>query len=220
MRSDVAPRRQHWDQVYASRRPTEVSWFQASPRVSLELIGDVAPDQHAPVVDVGGGASRLAGRLLGLGFSDVSVVDVSAEALVAARAELGADADRVTWIEADVASWHPTRRYDVWHDRAVFHFLVDHEQQRRYVEVAASAVTAGGHLVVGTFAPDGPEQCSGLPTARHDATSLAERFSPGFELVRSCREEHLTPAGVRQPFTWVVLRATDRGGVAAHPSSG
>lgn len=193
---------EHWDAVYRSKSAADVSWYQPEPAVSLRLV-TAAAGTSAAVLDVGAGASTLADELVAAGFVDVTVLDVSAEALARARARLD---DRVEVVVADLLAWTPPRQYDVWHDRAVLHFLVAPEQQQRYVETAAAAVRPGGALVVGVFALDGPEQCSGLPTERYDAERLQQLFAPYFALVHSEPEVHTTPAGVAQSFTWAVLR--------------
>nr|WP_277602239.1 class I SAM-dependent methyltransferase [Nocardioides sp. KC13] len=154
------------------------------------------------VIDVGAGASNLADVLVSAGY-DVTVLDISSNALAQVRERLGRQA---AYVLADVLSWTPAASYDVWHDRAVFHFLTDPDDQARYVDLAATAVGTGGGLVMGTFAPAGPESCSGLPTARHDAGSLARLFAESFTLEHSETEEHVTPWGAVQPFTWAVLR--------------
>jgi trans-aconitate methyltransferase len=194
----------HWNEVYGTRAPDEVSWYQRDPAVSLRLIESHArPD--AAVVDVGAGASLLADRLLARGYRDLTLVDVARAALDRVAARLGPVAG-VEYVECDVRAWRPARRYDLWHDRAVFHFLVDSADQRRYVEVAAAALRPGGAVVLGTFAEDGPTHCSGLAVARYGAGPLAALFAPDFALEASEREVHHTPAGAVQPFTWVVLR--------------
>jgi SAM-dependent methyltransferase len=192
----------HWDEVYRSKPVDTVSWHQDKPAVSLRLVTSAGSPCSA-VVDVGAGAATLADELLAAGWTDLTVLDVSAEALALVRERLD---DAVQTVTTDVLSWTPERRYDVWHDRAVLHFLVDPEQQRRYVDVAAAAVPAGGALVIGVFAPDGPTQCSGLPTERYDAQRLERLFAPRFALVHSESEIHTTPAGAPQSFTWAVLR--------------
>ena len=199
-------RRAHWERVFAERAPADVSWFEAAPRPSLELIDALGVGPGAGVVDVGGGASRLAAALVARGFSDVTVLDLCARALEASHEEVGAAPPGVAWIRADVLEWTPARTFDLWHDRAVFHFMAEPEARRRYVAVALAAVRPGGHLVVGTFASDGPERCSGLPVARYDARSLAAEFGEAFALVEARRDEHRTPRGVIQPFTWIALR--------------
>jgi SAM-dependent methyltransferase len=196
------PASTHWDAVYRSKPVETVSWYQDKPAVSLRLITSAGTERSA-VVDVGAGASTLADELVAAGWEDVTVLDVSTEALALVRERLD---DRVQAVVADLLSWVPERQYDVWHDRAVLHFLVEPEQRRRYVEVAAAAVRPGGALVIGVFAPDGPTQCSGLPTERYDARRLERLFGPRFALVHSEPEVHTTPAGAQQSFTWVVLR--------------
>ncbi|HVA59406.1 MAG TPA: class I SAM-dependent methyltransferase [Mycobacteriales bacterium] len=196
---------EHWESVYGSRALDELSWFQASPAVSLRLLQQAAP-QTGSVIDVGAGASTLADLLVEAGWADVTVLDVSASALSAVRARLGPRADRVSFVAADLLSWQPRRSYDVWHDRAVFHFLVAPADQARYVALAGRAVATGGALVLGSFAADGPTRCSGLPITRYDPETLADAFAPAFRLEHAEREEHVTPGGSIQPFSWVVLR--------------
>lgn len=198
----------HWDDVYATRAVDEVSWFQSEPTTSLELIDARDLDRRDGVVDVGGGASTLVDRLLDRGWSDVTVLDVSERALEVARQRLGDRAAQVGWIVADVRRWLPGRTFRLWHDRAVFHFLTSAGDRQAYVRTAADAVEVGGWLVVATFALDGPESCSGLSVRRHDAQTLARALAPAFEAVSSRREVHVTPAGVQQPFTWLVARRT------------
>ena len=196
---------EHWDLVYATKEITEVGWFQADPAVSMRLLSELVPSTSS-VIDVGAGASGLVDVLLDAGFLDVTVLDVSDEALAVVRDRLAERASAVSFVEADVRSWAPPRQWHVWHDRAVFHFLVDPHDQARYVTTAGRAIASGGVAVIGCFAPDGPEQCSGLPTARYDAEALAERFGDAFRLERSLREVHTTPEGTEQAFTWAVLR--------------
>jgi 2-polyprenyl-3-methyl-5-hydroxy-6-metoxy-1,4-benzoquinol methylase len=162
---------------------------------------------EASVLDVGAGASRLVDALLKQGFTDLTALDVADEGLALARARLGAAADRVRWITADLLTWEPGRTFDVWHDRAVFHFLTEPTARGRYRGLLAAAVPAGGTVIVATFAEDGPAQCSGLDVCRYDPASLHAELGPSFDLVTSRRQEHVTPWGAVQPFTWVVLRA-------------
>ncbi len=197
--------RRHWEHVYATGGARGVSWFQPLPETSLALIAELGTPTDAAIIDVGGGASRLAGRLLAIGFSDVTVLDLSARSLEVARSELGARAAQVLWIEQDVLNWIPQRQYDLWHDRALFHFLVDPAHRKRYLETVAAAVRIGGRALIATFADDGPDRCSGLPVARYDADGLVAAFGAAFVKLTSHREEHRTPTGVLQPFTWVTL---------------
>lgn len=198
----------HWEQVYRTREPTEVSWYQVRPVLSLELLEELATEPPSRVIDVGGGASTLVDALLETGRWRVTVLDVSGRALALARGRLGEQrAAAVEWIEADVTRARlPAGRYDVWHDRAVFHFLVEEDDRRRYVAQAERALRPGGTLVVGTFALDGPTRCSGLPVVRYGADTLAAAFGDGFELVRGLDDVHVTPAGGEQRFTFAVLR--------------
>jgi len=199
----------HWDGVYATTPSTEVSWYERDPVTSLRLIEEVADGPSVAVVDVGAGASLLVDGLLAHGFTDLTVLDVSERALSEVRGRLGKGVQRVTFVSQDVLTWNPEREYDIWHDRAVFHFLTEPTDRSRYVEIAQSLIRSGGCLVLATFAEDGPEQCSGLRVARYSAQDLAETFSESFSLIHSEREEHITPRGVVQPFTWVVLQRTE-----------
>jgi trans-aconitate methyltransferase len=196
----------HWRRVYGSREPESLSWHQAEPVVSLELIDALGVRPDEAVVDVGGGSSTLVDRLLDRGFADIAVLDVAPAALDRARARLGPRAGEVAWIAEDVLSWRPARHYDVWHDRLLLHFLVDEPARRRYAETLRRVVAPGGSVVIATFAPDGPATCSGLPVRRHDAASIVALLAPGTELVAERREEHVTPAGRVQPLTWIAAR--------------
>jgi len=199
-------RAQHWNIAYA-QRGTGVSWHQEDAGPSLELIASVATPR-ASVVDVGGGSSPLVDGLLAGGHRDVTVLDLSEVALDRARDRLGTAAAGVTWIAADLLSWQPARTFDVWHDRAVLHFLTAEEERHQYAALAAESVTPGGHAVLATFALDGPERCSGLPVRRYDAAGLAALLGDAFTPVLSTRELHRTPSGATQAFTWLVARRT------------
>lgn len=200
-------RSEHWEQVYRTKRPDQVSWFQAEARLSRQLIERVVPDRAARIVDIGGGASTLVDGLLASGYRDLTVVDLSPSALALARQRLGAGADAVTWQATDVlTASFAHASFDLWHDRAVFHFLTDEPERARYVAQAYHAVRAGGYLIVATFAEDGPARCSGLDVARYSPTALHAEFSAGFSLVESHRELHTTPSGSQQAFTYGVFR--------------
>lgn len=201
---------QHWDEVYSTKAHDQVSWFQQEPSVSLELIESLHLEPAQPIVDVGGGTSTLVDRLLECGHTGLTVLDISAHALHLARLRLAERSHRVQWLVADLLRWTPPRRFALWHDRAVFHFLTEPDDRARYREMAADGVTPGGHLILATFAADGPEQCSGLPVVRFDAMDLADVFSKDFTPVGHRREHHRTPAGIDQPFTWLVLQRTVR----------
>ena len=197
---------QHWDRVYRTKAVAELSWYEADPATSTRLLLGVVP-RPSSVIDVGAGASLLVDALLDAGLADLTVLDVSETSLAPVRDRLADRAQHVTFVVADVLTWEPPRQWDVWHDRAVFHFLVDSEDRATYVATAACAVASGGVAIVGCFALDGPQQCSGLPTARYDADGVAEQFGDAFRLERVEREVHRTPSGADQPFTWVVLRS-------------
>ncbi len=196
----------YWDERYRATTPEERSWTEPSPTSTLEILDrlDLAPD--APVVDVGGGASRLVDALLERGFSDLTVLDLAESALAEARARLGAAAGRVTWVGADVTAWEPGRTYALWHDRAVFHFLVEPSARAAYRERLEGATVPGSYAVLATFAPDGPDTCSGLPVTRWAPAELAAEIGDAFEPLLEGRREHVTPWGSTQPFTWLVAR--------------
>lgn len=199
------PAGEHWDDVYATKSTDGVSWFQARPATSLRLI-EASSVTAGSVIDVGAGTSTLVDELLALGWGDVTVLDVSNKALERVRSRLATQGRAASAVVCDLLGWIPERTYDVWHDRAVLHFLTDPQDRTRYVETAAQAVRPGGHLVIGAFAEDGPTRCSGLPTARYNAQELASIFIADFDLVHSEREEHRTPDGTAQSFTWAVLQ--------------
>lgn len=198
----------HWENVYATKDAAEVSWFEESPALSLELIVD-AYDGRGGVIDIGGGASQLAGALVEAGYAPVAVLDLSANALAVAKANLGNKADAVEWIVADVTDWHPSRRFDVWHDRAAFHFLTEPAQQHAYAKALRAALKPDGIAIIGTFAPDGPERCSGLPVAKHNAFSIAAILGDGFDLISEQRHDHVTPGGSVQKFQFSTFRRTE-----------
>jgi ubiquinone/menaquinone biosynthesis C-methylase UbiE len=200
--SDLAS---HWNTAYRDKGEDGVSWFQDAPDVSLELIASIGGPKNS-LIDIGGGASRLVDALLAAGVPTVTVLDISQASIDLARARVGDVASQVEWIVSDVTHWQPSRTYDVWHDRAAFHFLTDAADRQAYVANLERAVTPGGHAIVATFAPDGPERCSGLPIKRYDPQSLAETVGPGFVLVDSRRHVHTTPWGSTQAFQFSVLR--------------
>lgn len=198
-------RKEHWEQVYTTKAEGDLSWFQAEPQVSLGLIRSVG-SPSSRVIDVGGGASVLVDRLLGSGFTSVAVLDISREALNRAAARLGERADSVRWIEADVTRADGLGPFDVWHDRAVFHFLTGEADRRKYVELAGRSIACGGHLIVATFALHGPHKCSGLEVCRYDGSTLATELGESFTLVEETEETHITPQGSSQAFFYGVFR--------------
>jgi SAM-dependent methyltransferase len=200
-------RQAHWQQVYTSKGETEVSWFQEDPAPSLAMIARTGAGPDAAIIDIGGGASRLVDVLLDKGFRDVTVLDLSEAALAAAKARLGERAGVVRWLVADATTWRPEpASYDVWHDRAALHFLVDAPDRAAYVARLTEAVKPGGHAVIATFALDGPERCSGLPVARYDAQSLAAVIGEAFEFKETQPHHHKTPWGAEQRFQFSLFR--------------
>ena len=179
----MSSRQGHWDNVYATKAENAVSWFQEKADISLDLIRATGVKTTASIIDIGGGASRLVDMLLDEGFSAITVLDLSEMALATSKARLGARAAAAKWIVADIATWEPTQTYDVWHDRAVLHFLIAPKDRAAYAERVLRAVAPGGHVIIGTFALDGPERCSGLPVVRYDAAALGELLGRAFELI-------------------------------------
>jgi trans-aconitate methyltransferase len=196
----------HWNDTYLAKADTQVSWFQETPSSSLALIEALAHGRDAPILDVGGGASRLADGLLARGYSDLSVLDVSEVALNHSRRRLGDRAGKVSWILADVTDWTPPRRWRIWHDRAMFHFLTEPRQQQAYVSALRRATQPGASVIIAGFAPDGPERCSGLPVRRHSAEDLARCLGEEFIISGQRREVHHTPFGTDQDFLYALFR--------------
>jgi SAM-dependent methyltransferase len=197
----------HWEKVYSTKATDAVSWFQEHADLSLDLIKATGTGCAAAIIDVGGGASTLVDDLLASGFTDLSVLDLSAAALTAARKRLGSHASAVQWIEADITKADlPVNRFDVWHDRAVFHFLVTPEDRAAYVQAVFHSVKPGGHVIVATFAEDGPGQCSGLPVMRYRADELHAEFGESFSLSDHKKETHHTPFGTMQQFVYCYCR--------------
>ena len=202
-------RRSHWDNVYHTKPATEVSWFEAEPTNSLSLIQSVAPS-GGRLIDVGGGASLLVDRLVAAGTWDVTVLDVSATALELAQARLHEQGNRVEWIQADITEVQQLGTYDIWHDRAVVHFLTALDDRAAYLARLRRALRDGGHVILGTFALNGPEKCSGLPVCRYDARSLAATLGTDYSLVQTLEHSHPTPGGTTQLFTFAVFRKGDQ----------
>lgn len=201
-------RRRHWDTVYSDKSFADVSWYQERPGVSLEFIERSGIDTDDAIVDVGGGASTLVDYLLGLGYSDLTVLDVSASAFRQARERLGTRADEVAWLTGDVTRFEPERQYRLWHDRAVLHFLTDADDRERYTAALRTALASGGYVILATFGPDGPEKCSGLPVRRYTEEMMAELLGIGFELLHHELDVHETPAGNPQQFLYSIWRRT------------
>jgi SAM-dependent methyltransferase len=201
---------EHWEAVYGSKDPTQVSWYRPHLEQSLRFIEEARLDREAAVIDVGGGASTLVDDLVARGYRNVSVLDVSSKALESAQARLGERAAAVHWVLADITQAQlPPHVYDFWHDRAVFHFLVDDDQRRRYVAAVSRSVKPGGHILVATFGPEGPTRCSGLDVMRYGPEGLHAEFGGGFQKVESLTEIHSTPGGAEQQFCYCYCRVRD-----------
>ena len=197
----------HWETIHQTKSPTQVSWYQEHSLLSMRFIANTGVDKAGQIIDVGGGISVLVDDLLTNGYENISVLDISAASLQTAQQRLGLLAQKVTWIEADITQVQlPYQFYDVWHDRAVFHFLTNADDRQRYVEAVRHSVKEGGHVIVATFAPDGPTQCSGLEIVRYSEESLHNEFGRGFEIVDSARETHHTPFGTAQKFVYCYCR--------------
>jgi SAM-dependent methyltransferase len=197
----------HWEAVFTAKEPTEVSWYRAHLETSIRLIERYAQRMSASIIDVGAGESTLVDDLLAKGYRDLTILDISGTAIEATKKRLGADAERVRWIVGDVVEAPlPPQAFDLWHDRALFHFLIDQSQREAYVRAVGNAVKPGGHAIVSTFGPEGPAKCSGLEVARYDAASLHKAFGSRFTLVESCEEWHRTPWGAPQQFVYCCIR--------------
>ena len=197
----------HWEHIYETKAPTLVSWYQEHARYSLQLIQKTGIQKTDHIIDVGGGASTLVDDLIAAGFQNISVLDVSARALELAKQRLSERASIVNWIVADITQADlPAQAYDLWHDRAVFHFLTQVADRQQYIHTARRAIRKGGHIIVATFAPDGPDHCSGLEVMRYNPDSLHDEFGEGFVLKESTRETHQTPFGLEQKFIYCYCR--------------
>lgn len=199
-------RQRHWNDTYRARPDAQASWFEETPARSLALIQEAELPKDTPILDVGGGAARLVDALLARGHSDLSVLDVSEVALEHARTRLGEKAGKIFWITADITEWNPPRRWMVWHDRAMFHFLVTESAQRDYLSALNRATLPGATVIIAGFAPEGPERCSGLNVQRHSAAGLARLLGENFRFVSKSEEIHRTPAGARQDFLYTCFR--------------
>lgn len=199
-------RHAHWEQVYATKAETEVSWYQPHAATSLRLIQAAAPDRGAAIIDIGAGASTLVDDLLAKGYRNLALLDISETALSRSKARLHEQAANLTWIAADITEWSPPRTWDLWHDRAVFHFLVEREQQDAYIAALTAATKPGASIILSTFALDGPEKCSRLPVQRYSPDSLATRLGSAFTLTDQLQEAHKTPWGSEQRFSYAVLK--------------
>ena len=195
-------RKQHWESVYSAKSSNEVSWYQSTPVTSLSLIHASGAGQAAKLIDIGGGTSTLADHLIAEGFCDVTVLDISSTAIEQARHRLDTKTSQIQWIVADIVSWQPGTCYDLWHDRAVFHFLTNPQDRSAYIATLKAALRPGGTVILATFALNGPERCSGLPVCRYSPETLAAELGGEFTLVQTIAEDHHTPSGSVQSFIY------------------
>lgn len=200
-------RKAHWENIYTTKPQTEVSWYQEHAIRSLKLVKSTGAGVSAQIIDVGGGASTLVDDLLAGGFANLTVLDISSAALEAAKERLGpCSARKVTWLEADITQAAlPLQAFDIWHDRAVFHFLADEEDRRRYISAMSHALKPGGHIIIATFAADGPLKCSGLNIVRYSPEELRAELGEAFKLIESHEENHLTPFDTTQKFSYCLF---------------
>ena len=195
-------RKDHWERIYQKHSPTEVGWYQAYPERSLKLIHNTGADTDSSIIDVGGGTSTLAKHLLDKGYEKLAVLDISGNSIERAKSQLGEKSSEINWIEADVTKYSFIEQYDIWHDRAVFHFLTKTEDRKGYINSLNQALKLNGHLIIATFGLDAPPKCSGLSVARYSPETLQSELGDNFNLVKAFVEDHLTPSGVRQEFTF------------------
>lgn len=193
-------KKDHWEKVYNTKKPDEVSWTQEKPETSLHFIRSFNLPETAAIIDIGGGDSKLADYLLEEGYKDISVLDISGQAIERAKKRLGTKADMITWIVADITEFVPARKYDAWHDRATFHFLTSPEQLNQYLDTAGKAVT--GYMAIGTFSDRGPDKCSGLEIKKYSQDELKRQFAKGFDKIECITEDHITPFHTIQNFTF------------------
>lgn len=199
-------KKSHWENIYSHKPLTEVSWYQPVPQTSLDLISEFHLPKTAKIIDVGGGDSLLVDHLLDLGYEDITVLDISENALLRAKERLGEKAGKIRWIIADITTFKPQEKYDCWHDRAVFHFLTEENDIERYTQVISTGIREGGALILGTFAENGPTKCSGIPIRQYSESMMAGRFAYGFEKIKCEQTEHPTPFGTVQNFTFCTFR--------------
>lgn len=196
----------HWEEIYHKKLPGEVSWHQENPELSLELIRSACPDRETRIIDVGGGASRIAQLLDKTGYKNISVLDISARALQYAQQEMGPDAIKIDWVVTDILQFEPTQSFDLWHDRAVFHFLTDADDRKKYVHVLKRTLSTQGVVIIATFGVGGPDRCSGLPVVQYDAEKLIRELGAEFKLLRQAHEIHRTPWGTEQKFFFALFQ--------------
>jgi SAM-dependent methyltransferase len=206
---DTPTRKRHWEEVYKTKPPETVGWYQPTPETSLALLSRLELPPGAPIIDIGGGDSYLTEQLLQAGFSDLTVLDISRAALERARIRLESQADSVRWVESDILDFEPERSYALWHDRATFHFLTEPSLINSYVAIALKGIRPGGYLILGTFSDKGPGMCSGLPVQRYSIAELQDVWAPHFEWVHGLNLDHHTPSGSRQAYTFGLFQRRD-----------
>jgi 2-polyprenyl-3-methyl-5-hydroxy-6-metoxy-1,4-benzoquinol methylase len=199
----------HWDKIYSTKRPDEVSWTQDIPKTSLDFVHYANLDKTANIIDIGGGDSKLVDFLLDEGFENVSVLDISEQALTRAKLRLGDKANKVNWIVSDITDFHPTTSFDFWHDRAAFHFLTTETQIVKYLSTARQAVKENGFVTIGTFSKDGPKKCSGLDIKQYDESTLTHELENGFEKIKCVTEDHTTPFDTTQNFLFCSFKRSE-----------
>jgi len=192
----------HWERVYQKHTPTEVGWYQADPEGSIKLINNTGAGTDSRIIDVGGGTSKLSMHLLEQGYSRLTVLDISGKSIEKAKLQLGEKAGMISWIEADITKYSLTEQYDIWHDRAVFHFLTESEERKGYIDALNQALKLNGYIILATFGLAGPKKCSGLPVVRYSPETLLKVLGDNFNLVESVAEDHVTPTGVTQNFIY------------------
>ncbi len=196
----------HWENIYATKELSEVSWYQPTPTTSIRLVKSADSNKHAAIIDIGGGDSFLTDKLIAEGYSNLTVLDISANAIDRAKERLGTNSENVKYVVSDVVDFNPSEQFDVWHDRAAFHFLANEKEIKKYIETAKNAIKVGGNLIIGTFAEDGPDKCSGIFIKKYSSIDLINLFTYDFDLVKEFNEQHNTPFETTQNFTFVHLK--------------
>lgn len=199
-------RKEHWEKVYATKSDQNVGWYQENPELSIKLIRKYVPEKDALIIDVGSGNSHLSKILFDQGYPNLTILDISSNALVRSKNRFNDDAEKLTFIESNILDFNSNKPFEIWHDRAVFHFLVDQDDINKYAEVAAINIASGGYLILGTFSVTGPETCSGLPITQYDKEKLIKVFNKSFKFVEHFKDIHVTPSGNPQNFIWAVLK--------------
>ncbi|MDP2926403.1 MAG: class I SAM-dependent methyltransferase [Nanoarchaeota archaeon] len=198
--------KKHWENIYNLKNFNEVSWYQESPKTSIDLIQSVDPDKNAYIIDVGGGNSNLVDNLIELGFKNIFVLDISLKALEKSKQRLNEKSKTINWINSDIKEFKTNEKFDIWHDRALFHFLISEEDIKKYIESVNRFLKPAGYLIIATFSLKGPKKCSGLDTKQYSEDSIRKIFNKGFEYIKSFEEIHNTPFNTTQSFIWNVFK--------------